>query len=77
MIGTRAQEKRGFEDQAPRLAVSVVMLRDSPRGIEVFVQHRASTMDFAAGVIAFPGGRVDDVDSCWRGSGLWAATGSD
>jgi 8-oxo-dGTP pyrophosphatase MutT (NUDIX family) len=57
MINTRGQ------DPVPRLAVSVVMLRDSAKGIEVFVQHRASTMDFAAGVIAFPGGRVDVVDS--------------
>ncbi|MFJ5695554.1 NUDIX hydrolase [Arthrobacter sp. NPDC093125] len=48
---------------APRLAVSVVLIRDSLNGLEVFVQHRASTMDFAAGVVAFPGGRVDDVDS--------------
>lgn len=48
---------------SPRLAVSVVLLRDSPTGLEVFVQHRASTMDFAAGVIAFPGGRVDEIDS--------------
>lgn len=47
----------------PRLAVSVVLLRDAPAGLEVFVQHRVSTMDFAAGVIAFPGGRVDEIDS--------------
>lgn len=30
--------------------------------LEVFVQHRVTTMDFAAGVVVFPGGRVDDVD---------------
>lgn len=48
---------------APRLAVSVVLMRDSVHGVEVFVQRRALTMDFAAGVVAFPGGRVDAVDS--------------
>ena len=44
-------------------AVSVLMLRDGEEGLEVFVQHRVSTMDFAAGVVVFPGGRVDPVDS--------------
>ncbi|MHA7154282.1 NUDIX hydrolase [Arthrobacter sp. TMN-50] len=42
----------------PRLAVSVLMLR----GDQIFIQNRSLTMDFAAGVVAFPGGRVDDVD---------------
>ncbi|WP_120520625.1 NUDIX hydrolase [Arthrobacter celericrescens] len=50
-----------------RLAASVVLLRDGADGPEVFVQHRVSTMDFAAGMVVFPGGRVDAVD----GSG-WA-----
>ena len=44
-------------------AVSVLMLRDGDEGLEVFVQHRVSTMDFAAGVVVFPGGRVDPVDA--------------
>ncbi|WP_026552673.1 NUDIX domain-containing protein [Arthrobacter sp. H20] len=43
---------------APRLAVSVLMLR----GDEIFIQNRSLTMDFAAGAVVFPGGRVDDVD---------------
>ena len=46
----------------PRLAASVILLRDAPDGIEAFVQHRVSTMDFAAGMVVFPGGRVDSVD---------------
>lgn len=45
-----------------RPAVSVLMLRDGYDGLEVFVQHRVSTMDFAAGVVVFPGGRVDPID---------------
>jgi 8-oxo-dGTP pyrophosphatase MutT (NUDIX family) len=55
-----------LKNPAPRLAVSVVLIRDSLNGLEVFVQHRVSTMDFAAGVVAFPGGRVDDVDFLTR-----------
>ncbi len=46
-----------------RPAVSVLMLRDGGEGLEVFVQHRVSTMDFAAGVVVFPGGRVDPIDA--------------
>ncbi|WP_349829054.1 NUDIX hydrolase [Brevibacterium litoralis] len=49
-----------------RPAVSVIVLRDgadSASGrLEVFVQHRVSTMDFAAGVVVYPGGRVDPQD---------------
>jgi 8-oxo-dGTP pyrophosphatase MutT (NUDIX family) len=46
----------------PRLAASVILLRDAPGGLEAFVQHRVSTMDFAAGMVVFPGGRVDAAD---------------
>ena len=45
-----------------RPAVSVVPLRDGPEGLEVFVQHRRTTMDFAAGAVVFPGGRCDPGD---------------
>lgn len=41
-----------------RPATSVIILREA-EGLEVFVQHRVKTMDFAAGVVVFPGGRVD------------------
>ncbi|MDQ0213040.1 NUDIX hydrolase [Arthrobacter bambusae] len=56
----------------PRLAASVILVRDAPvpegsqdaaRALEVFVQHRVTTMDFAAGMVVFPGGRVDQADS--------------
>ncbi|MDR6989830.1 8-oxo-dGTP pyrophosphatase MutT (NUDIX family) [Paenarthrobacter nitroguajacolicus] len=47
----------------PRLAASVILLRDAPGGLEAFVQHRVSTMDFAAGMVVFPGGRVDAADT--------------
>ena len=70
MMYALSEEGRGSGGQPPRLAVSVVLLRDSPAGLEVFVQHRVSTMDFAAGMVVFPGGRVDNVDSSgWTFSG--------
>lgn len=47
----------------PRPAVSVIPVRDGDAGLEVFVQHRVQTMDFAPGVVVFPGGRVDPVDA--------------
>jgi 8-oxo-dGTP pyrophosphatase MutT (NUDIX family) len=46
----------------PRDAVSVIPVRQGAGELEVFVQHRALTMDFAAGAVVFPGGRVDPVD---------------
>lgn len=46
----------------PRPAVSVILLRDGPEGLELFVQHRQTTMDFAAGAVVFPGGRCDPGD---------------
>lgn len=49
-------------DVAPMTAVSVLPLRDGPNGLQVFVQYRAATMDFAAGAVVFPGGRVDAGD---------------
>lgn len=46
-----------------RDAATVVLLRDSPAGPEVWLMTRRSTMSFAAGMSAFPGGRVDPADA--------------
>jgi 8-oxo-dGTP pyrophosphatase MutT (NUDIX family) len=43
-----------------RPAATVVLLRDGADGVEVWLQQRATTLAFAAGMYAFPGGRVDD-----------------
>lgn len=62
----------------PWPAVSVLPLRDGPAGLEVFVQYRAATMDFAAGAVVFPGGRVHDTDGALAVPAgqrrAWAAT---
>lgn len=46
-----------------RQAASVIMLRQAAQRLEVYVQHRATTMDFAAGAVVFPGGRTDTEDA--------------
>ena len=46
----------------PRPAATVLLLRDGPDGIEVFMQVRHQDMKFASGALVFPGGRVDPED---------------
>jgi len=46
-----------------RDASTVVLLRDGSDGLEVWLQQRASTLVFAGGLYAFPGGAVDDDDA--------------
>ena len=45
-----------------RDAATVVLLRDTAEGIEVFLMRRVTTMAFAAGMHVFPGGRLDPDD---------------
>ncbi len=54
-----------IEPAAPRLASTVMLLRDveGGPGVEVFVQRRVSTMAFAANMVVFPGGGVDPRDA--------------
>lgn len=47
----------------PRLAATVLLVRDTEHGVEVFMQRRAATMAFAASMVVFPGGRVDPADA--------------
>ena len=46
----------------PRLASTVLLVRDSLHGIELYVQERVSTMKFAPNMTVFPGGGVDARD---------------
>jgi 8-oxo-dGTP pyrophosphatase MutT (NUDIX family) len=41
----------------------VVLMRDSPSGLEAYVLRRRASMAFAAGMHAFPGGGVDPRDT--------------
>jgi 8-oxo-dGTP pyrophosphatase MutT (NUDIX family) len=49
----------------PRPAATVMLIREQPEsqdGISVFLMRRHAAMEFAAGVMVFPGGGVDDRD---------------
>jgi 8-oxo-dGTP pyrophosphatase MutT (NUDIX family) len=50
-----------------RPAATVIILRDGPEGIEVFMVERRREIDFASGALVFPGGKVDpqDSDAAW------------
>ena len=45
-----------------RPAATIMLLRDGPSGIEVFMVVRHHAIDFAAGALVFPGGRVEESD---------------
>ena len=55
----------------PKDAATVMLVRDTAAGMEVFLQRRVSGMAFAGGMTVFPGGGVDqrDVDAtvAWHG----------
>ncbi len=55
----------------PRPAATVMLVRDDPGGIAVFLMRRHAKMEFAAGTMVFPGGGVDDrdrnADIAWAG----------
>lgn len=50
------------EPATPHPAATVVLLRPGDAGLEVLLTRRPSTMAFAAGMMVFPGGRVDPGD---------------
>lgn len=53
----------GSQPAAPLAPAStVVLLRDSPSGLEAYVQRRHRGLRFAGGMYAFPGGRIDPAD---------------
>jgi 8-oxo-dGTP pyrophosphatase MutT (NUDIX family) len=49
-------------EAAARPAATIMLLRDGPDGIEVFMVVRHHAIDFAAGALVFPGGRVEEAD---------------
>src|ERR1700682_3376943 len=46
----------------PLPAATILLLRDAPGGLEVFMVKRHHQIDFVAGALVFPGGRVDKGD---------------
>lgn len=60
-----AAEATGDLDWTPppvRDAATVVMVRDQPDGLHIYLQRRVRTMAFAAGMYVFPGGAVEPQD---------------
>jgi len=46
-----------------RLAATILLLRDGPEQLEVFMVERHHKIDFAEGALVFPGGKVETRDS--------------
>jgi 8-oxo-dGTP pyrophosphatase MutT (NUDIX family) len=57
----------------PRPAATLVLLRDTDRGIEVALLQRAANLGFAGGMYVFPGGALDDADAALGDPWLIAA----
>jgi glyoxylase-like metal-dependent hydrolase (beta-lactamase superfamily II)/8-oxo-dGTP pyrophosphatase MutT (NUDIX family) len=51
------------EPAVPRPAATVLLLRDTPAGIEVLMTRRSATASFAPGAYVFPGGGIDAADA--------------
>jgi 8-oxo-dGTP pyrophosphatase MutT (NUDIX family) len=55
----------------PKDAATVILVRDTAAGLEVFLQRRVMGMAFAGGMTVFPGGGVDrrdaDTSLAWHG----------
>ena len=50
------------EPVTPRLSATVLIARDGPDGIEIFMVVRHHEIDFASGALVFPGGSLDKGD---------------
>ena len=53
------------QDNSPAVpvpAASILLLRDGPDGLQVFMVVRHHQIDFASGALVFPGGKADEQD---------------
>jgi 8-oxo-dGTP pyrophosphatase MutT (NUDIX family) len=46
----------------PLASATIMLLRDGPSGVEVFMVKRHHQIDFASGALVFPGGKLDEHD---------------
>src|SRR5262245_37922921 len=58
---------------SPRDAATVLVLRNSDRGLQVFCVLRHKQSSFLGGAVVLPGGKVDPADA----SDTWATLGTD
>jgi 8-oxo-dGTP pyrophosphatase MutT (NUDIX family) len=61
----------------PRAASTILLLRDGPTGLEVFMVVRHHEIDFASGALVFPGGRMEAADAELAREGAPFADGLD
>lgn len=71
----RALADGTLEPVPPRLAATVMLLRDTPGGPVVHLLRRRASMAFAGGAYAYPGGSVDPRDG--HRELRWAGPGAD
>lgn len=67
------QELFGHSEQAIHPAATVMLLRDSPEGVEALLVQRSSAASFLGGMWVFPGGHVDPEDAVEGGTDYDAA----
>ncbi|GAA4352642.1 hypothetical protein GCM10023165_42160 [Variovorax defluvii] len=61
------QQLHPAREPAPVLAAAtVLLLRDTPEGLEVLMTRRSPTASFAPGAYVFPGGRIEASDAAAR-----------
>ncbi|WP_411877948.1 MBL fold metallo-hydrolase [Polaromonas sp. YR568] len=73
-----SQQLHPHRDPAPlRPAATVLLLRDTPQGIEVLMTRRSMAASFAPGAYVFPGGGIDAADARAHAQSTRRATQSD
>jgi 8-oxo-dGTP pyrophosphatase MutT (NUDIX family) len=63
LIVTGSKERMSKPPVPTRDAATIVLLRDTPRGLQAYLLRRVPSMPFAPGMHVFPGGRVDPADA--------------
>lgn len=64
-------------DAPPRPAATVMVVRDAPDGLEIFLVKRHALSSVLAGAHVFPGGKVDDHDRLSTDHPVWAPSAPD
>lgn len=72
LVRERLSATLGATPATARPAATVLLLRDTDRGLEVLLQRRSRSLAFAGGMTVFPGGAVEPSDEIavpWVGGG--------
>jgi len=62
-LGIKVESDDRPVESPPLAAATVVLLRDAPDGMEIFMVERHGLSDVLGGVHVFPGGKVDSADA--------------